>query len=277
MIYRDEPHTRPDARIIVDRLCTITLNTAGIDRIHTGSTYVEETDEGVPSGAYDTPEPCIPGLTNLVEYKYWFHQDMGIGYTRHNDVNDRYHPNAIDDHFGYYTTYLSQMPDLTYNRFLFGLYAFATEADAITAYAMFHTYNDPYDDFDAAYDGVYPASAPDYLLVRPTRSGEPVYSLGGIEAIREGVKDARYIATLQTLIAAAPNDPCAVLAKSYLDDVKSRIDTDYFGAYWNEAGELGYYEAILADLTDPGDPQTNDYEAFSEIRRTIADYIKWLK
>jgi parallel beta-helix repeat protein len=189
---------------------------------------------------------------------------MGTGYTRHQDPN--YH-----GHFGYYTTGESHYPNPVYNRFLHGLFPFVTDAWAISAYSMGDMVNDPYNDFDAKYDYIFPFTYPDFLFAYPTWSGELQYSIGGLEGIREGIKDGAYIATLMDLIDDDPNAPVAIDAQDYLDEIQSRISTNYMTGYINKRTDLGYYSEIVEDVSEDGDP--NDFEAFSEIRKKIADYI----
>ncbi len=97
-------------------------------------------------------------------------------------------------------------------------------------------------------------------------------AIGGLEAIREGIKDAKYIATLKGLIAENPSDPNAIDANDYLDDLYNTIDPNYKTAYSDKTTDIGYYKAILSDINDP-----NDFDAFTDIRKDIADHIEALQ
>jgi hypothetical protein len=273
----DEPGDDPYRRILSERLYTIIK---GCEGGKTWTNYYDICDESCDPGGYDTPEDYngpgdsdIPPLTNLVDYKCWRARDIGIGYNRHNGIDPGY-PNYYGE-FGYYTTYHSHMPDPVYNRFLHGLFPFATDAKIVESYKMASVYTDPYNDFDAHYDYVFPFTYPDYLLVYPTWTGDVVYSIGGLEGVREGVKDAKYIATLERLITENPSDPDTPIAEAYLDALKSRISKYYKTGYYDETTELGYHEAIIeeiSDTSDENDPQ--DYESFTYIRKKIADFIE---
>ena len=108
-------------------------------------------------------------------------------------------------------------------------------------------------------------------------------TIGGLEGIREGIKDAKYIATLQNILDDPNtdwNDPNVTDANDYLEDLKNAIDPDFSGAYSSQSTELGYYQAILEDISDINDANNsdpNDFAAFTDIRKSIADFIIKIK
>ena len=277
----DEPGNDPGKRIIADRLANIIKDPCYVDPNILGFYYVPETsvtyypvcDEeclpNTPDFNYIVPtsDGMIPSLTNLIDYKIWPIDYIDPGYAKHQDPN--YH-----GHFGYYTTYYSQLRIPVYNRFLHGLFAFRTEAKTVMDYKMGIGINDPYNDFDGAAGDIGPFSYPDFVYTYTTWSGKLHSIIGGLEAIREGNKDARYIATLQKLIAENPNNAAAQAAQEYLDGLKGRVDPNYGQAYEDQSTELGHYQAILKEISLTGDP--NDYEVFTEIRKEIAEHIKSL-
>jgi len=267
----DEPGVNPYKRILVDRLYTIIHDVNGL----TSSTYYDNcdyvlplTEENNPNG-YIVPDANIPPLTNLVDYKIWSPGSEDEGYYKHNNE-----PNYYGE-FGYYTTGHSHYRNPVYNRFLHGLFAFRTGSTVIGAYAMGDLVNDPFNDFDSSWSEVYPFTYPDFIYAYPTWKGKLLSTMGGLEGIREGIRDSKYVTTLKKLIAANPNAAITPFAQDYLDDVKSRIETDYYKYYdSDDATELGYYPAILKDISEDND--ADDFEAFNEIRKKIADYIWWL-
>jgi len=271
-LVQDEPGADPYKRILCDRLYTIVKDINYVEDVYsisTNVTYYTACDEELPSDGgtvkYVVPDGnIIPPLTNLVDYKIWNISYAQDGYSRHQDVD--YH-----GYFGYYTTSVSRYRNPVYNRFLHGLFAYATDVCAVSCYAMGDYVGDPYNDFDSSWSDKYPFSYPDFLLAYPTWSGELHYTIGGLEAIREGIKDGRYIATLEKLIAEDPNNAIAQAAQGYLDDLKDRVDPNYSQAYQDQSTELGHYQAILQKISQSSDP--NDYAVFTEIRKQIAEYI----
>jgi parallel beta-helix repeat protein len=290
----DEPGADPFKRIALDRLYTLMKDANYVDpnvddpdyEVKTTITYYPSCDwelpgwypEWVTSGApyyfdldiyeddvnENAPDGNLPALTSLVDYKVWSLSYEPNGYSKHQD-------SSYPGHFGYYTTMHSHFRNPVYNRFLHGLFAVGTDTTIVSAYAMGSLQNDPYNDFDTNPYDTPPFTYPDFIFAYPTWSGELLYTVGGLEGIREGIKDAKYVATLERLIQEDPCDPNTPDANDYLQDVKSRIETDFFTGYYSEDTELGYYDEILADINDSGDP--NDFEAFTRIRETIADHI----
>jgi hypothetical protein len=200
----DEPQDIAYRRLLCDVLYGIMKDPDYVDpdvddpnyEVMTTVAYSPSCDLPCPNDKYNYEDGNIPPLTGLADYKVWHPGSIGAGYSRHNDPNDpNYH-----GHFGYYTTGHSHRANPIYNRFLHGLFAFRTDAKVVSAYAMGTYINDPYNDFDAGGDFIHPWSYPDFVFAYPTWSGELLYSIGGLEGIREGIKDAKYIATLEKLI-----------------------------------------------------------------------------
>ncbi len=267
----DEPGVSSYKRILADRLFTIIRDNNCLTTV----TYYTSCDETLYVDPCDYTLPpeldCnLPALTDLVDYKIWAMSYAGKGYKRHNDANNPYHPN-IDDYYGYYTTGHSQYRNPVYNRFLHGFFAFGTDSDAVSAYAMGDYIADPYDDMDAGYSHIFTFSYPDFLFAYPTWSGELLYTIGGLEAIREGVKDTKYTTTLENLIDDNPNGDMEKAAQSYLDEITGRIDPNYNLSYSNQSTDYGYYAAILEGLSDTGDD--DDFEVFTRVRQGVAEYI----
>jgi len=268
----DEPGSRANVRIICDRLYTIMkdpIYVNDINHVHTGVTYYSACDNECSPGDYNVPtaDGNIPPLTNLVDYKIWeLTSYEGTGYDRHRDAN--YH-----GYLGYYTTAVSYYRNPVYNRFLHGLFAYTTDACSVGCYAMGDYVGDPYNDFDSGWKCIWPFSYPDFLLAYPTWSGEIYHTIGGLEAIREGIKDGRYFATLQKLIADNPTITAAQVAQEYLDDLKDRVNPHY-GAYYSQRTGVGHYAAILKEISEANDP--NDYEVFTRIRKKLAQFTELL-
>ena len=252
----DEAGNNPYKRILADRLYTIIKGRGGV----TMATYSPRSEEVLAknAGGYATPD-VIPSLENLVDYKVFPSGYIGEGFS------------GGYDNFGYYTTSESYLRNPIYNRFLHGLMAFKTDAKMVSAYAMGEIMNDPYNDFDAKGEFIYPFTYPDFLFVYPTWSGRLVPTMSS-EGIREGVKDARYIATLKRLIEENKDNlekqAAAQEAQAYLDSVKSQISANYRGDYVQQSEEHGFYEAIMDDVSGGG-----GFGGFSKVRRDVLDYI----
>ena len=277
---RDEPGSNPALRIETERMWTI-ANTYDPNAI-TAITYYPECDQACAPGDYYTPDNYngtgdnrIPALTGKIDIKIWPLGSEGIGYNRHNRLDPNFpdYP-QVGYELGYYTTYHSNMRNPIYNRFLHGLFAFGTDAKIVMSYVMGLGSNDPYNDFDPKEYFIFPFTYPDFLLSYPTWAGDMNVTLA-FEGLREGITDARYIATLQKLIDQDPNLVVAAAAQDYLDALKARIKTDYskyYGIVDNSLiDDLGYYKAILKDVSGTSDP--NNFESFTGIRQQLAGYI----
>ena len=251
----DEPGTDPYRRILADRYFTIITDVNSL----TTTTYYTTCEEITSAGDYYTPyDGNIPALTDLVDFKAWTSSHQGEGYLKGYE------------NFGYYTTSTSYLRNPIYNRFRHGLLAFATDAKLVSGYAMGDYVNDPFNDFDAGYTHVYPFTYPDFLYAYPTWTGKLISTMG-LEGIREGIKDAKYVGTLKHLIAENPDHPEVADANEFLSTIKARIDTDYWNAYPGQTTQYGYYQEILKDISGTNDP--NGFEAFTIIRKKIVDYI----
>lgn len=248
----DEPGVNPYARIVTDRLFTIIKSLGGL----TTATYYVGCENGVPSGSFHTPAGIIPSLAPLVDYKVWeLKSSAGPGYLK------RY------DNFGFYTTAVSYLRNPIYNRFLHGLYASKTNAAVISVYAMGDYTGEVEDDFDPCIrrGKLYP----DFILAYPSWSGKLIPTFAA-EGIREGIKDARLVSTLQRLISQNPG-ALADEAKQYLATIFSRINSDPTTGYLNKYTQTGFYEQILKDLSGQNDDV--DYAVFTNIRKKMAQYI----
>ncbi len=254
---RDEPGKEPYTRIATDRLYTLIKELGG----KTTVTYDPRCDEEISSGTFRTPTGKIPPLTKLVDYKVWNARYQGAAYEQDKT------------NYGYYTTPTSYLRNPVYNRFLHGLLAFRTEAKVVSSYAFLTPINDPFNDFDGHPLYIRPFTKPDFLLAYPTWSNQMLPTLA-LEGLREGIKDAKYIATLKKLIEIYPNEPAAREARQYIEKIKQRIDPDYWNAYPGRATSRGYDHLIMKHLSRADDP--GDYEAFTEIRKKIFDYISLL-
>lgn len=261
----DEPWYVLRSRLVADRLLTL-MHAAGVS---TGCTYNEACDSSVSmtGSGFNVPGGRLPAITDLVDHKLWGWSSIDIGAEKHRQPG--YHGS-----FGYYTTEIAHLENPVYNRFHHGLFAFATDATDVAAYAQSQMVGDPYNDLDPGPFDPFPFTGHDYLLAYPTWRGDILPAIGGIEAIREGVKDAGYIATLKALIAARPTDPVAVSAQAYLDALKARIGTAYYGSYASKADEMGFVGEILKAVSATGD--ATDYAAFTTVRNTVIDYIEQL-
>jgi len=253
----DEPANSVERMIIADRIFTILKSNSASTTVTYTDKSENEWDLSEDPEGYVVPGGILPGLKNLVDYKVWNPTHQGGGYYR----------NYYD--YGYYTTTTSYLRNPIYNRFLHGLLAFRTDAKAVSAYAMGAYVNDPFNDFDAWPDYVHPFTYPDFIFAYPSWDGELVYTMNS-EGIREGIKDAKYIATLKELIKNNPNTT-ADEAQAYLDSIKDKINPDYWTAYPGKTNQFGYAQFILRDLSETGNSE--DFEAFTSIRANISDYI----
>lgn len=269
-LWGEEPGGDPYQRITLDRLYTYLHEdtTAGyktmVDNWVSGSFDSTTTGRGIYIVNGDK-NGVVPALKNddrdLVDYKL-----ASIGLQK--EVYDKF-PGS----HGYYTTGVAQKRNPAYNRFLNGLFAYRTNAKAVLVYAMNDFIGDPYDDFDALYNSITLSYASDYLLAYPTWSGKLLPTLG-MEGLREGIKDAKYFATLEQLIEEHPGT-VATEAQNYLNTFKSdtsRISPYYYNSYSNKNNAYGHYNTILGSVSEIGDE--NDYEVFTKIRNNIISYIE---
>ena len=141
------------------------------------------------------PENKIPELLPLLDYPVW----EGVGKTC---LSESELPNY---NFGAYTTGVTNLRLPIYQRFIDGIYSFATNSKIIGIYAMgtgSSNRGDEYNDFDINPFGVFPWIFPDVTLGYPTWNGKLLPSLTS-EGIREGIKDSKYLATLEEAINKA--------------------------------------------------------------------------
>ena len=135
---------------------------------------------------------------------------------------------------------------------------------------MFDVVNDPFNDFDAQAYYRHPYTHPDFLFAYPTWSGRMLPTMG-LEGLREGIKDAKYIATLKMLMRRNPNSPAASAARDYLGTLKDKINPDFWNAYVRKTTEGGYYHNVVRDISQ--NRNVVEWEAFTRIRRTVFDHI----
>ncbi len=250
----DEPGVNPELRITCDRLYTVIRANGGKTAV-TSYSSLAQVLSGSALGAYQVPGGAVPSLFPLL--------DVPVLAMRETSYRDR-----IPGGKGYYTTYFSNLRYPVYNRFLHGLGAFSFDATIVSAYAMSDFIMDPLNDFD-----VNPKREkklyPDFVLAYPTWKGG-LQPLMAAEGIREGIKDARYLATLQRLLQEHPGHPAAGAARTLLADLRARITPDPW-SHTVTARQDGYYEEILKDVSPTGDP--GDFAAFTAVRRQLAGGI----
>lgn len=252
----DEPGSDPYKRILADRIAAIIKNNGG----KTTVTYYTSCENEISSGEYITPNGVLPPLTGLVDYKVWSPSSLGDGYIKGYE------------NFGYYTTSTSYLRNPIYNRYLHGILACATDAKIVSAYAMGDYIQDPFNDFDATSHYIYPFTYPDFLYAYPTWDDGKLIHTMSLEGIREGIKDAKYAATLKRLISEYPSSADAVAAAAYLNAMFNRIDKNYWAACTSDVSPVGYYGRILSQISLGSD--SNEFEAFTEFRMGMAEFIK---
>jgi hypothetical protein len=253
----DEPVNYPYKRIIADRLYSILKDNGVLTTV----TY-ENCDTAISPGSFLLPknngyDGNIPPLTEKIDYKIWTGTELGKGFK------------TSPAGYGYYAG-TSHLRYPIYNRFTHGLFAFKTDAKIVATYALGHMVGDVFNDFDADPLYTYPDTRPDLILAYPTWSGKLLPTMS-VEGIREGIKDAKYIATLKRLITERRNLPVSIKASNYLAEIKRRIDPNYYEDYVQKSDDSGFYKKILAVLSDSNNP--DDFKSFSQIRQTIANYI----
>lgn len=141
---------------------------------------------------------------------------------------------AATDTFSYYTTYPATQPALVNNRFLHGIYAAATGAEGVYVYAYGDWGSQPWDDTEPSYverlgNAAARRSQNNYALVMPAWE-DRVYDTLAFEMLREGIEDARVIATLEAAIARHPG-PAAREARAHLADLLARPSRAYAERY----------------------------------------------
>ncbi|MFH1823358.1 MAG: LamG-like jellyroll fold domain-containing protein [archaeon] len=240
----DEPGIDGYKRTLADRLYNIIRDNDG----KTWVTYHPLCENSVTYQGYE-----IPSLGQFLDYKIYFWDD----------INEE----AIQDPgFGFYTTYLSQMRDPIYNRFLHGFYQYRTGAKGIGVYSYDTYVNDPYNDFDNLWSTVYPLAHYDYLLSYPSWDSTMTPTMA-FEGLREGITDARYIATLKRLIAENPGNRNAQRAERYLNGELGILPVNLKADYWMRSDEFGFSNIILEKLS-------GEAYRFDEIRTRIRKYIE---
>lgn len=256
----DEPGTDPYKRIIADRLAEIIKENGGSTTV----TYSYSCDRPVPvPSANGVPGGIIPPLTDLVDYKVWYYQDQGLGFKKNYA------------HFGYYTTFVSHLRNPAHNRFSHGIYAFATGARVVSAYALGDFIGDPYNDLDSYPEDAWPTSYPDFLMGYPSWDGRFISAMNA-EGVREGITDARYLATALKFANSYPSHPSSGETLNFLASLKARISSDYWWEYYtgirpDQLYRLYHPERIFKDVSETGDPW--DFEAFTKFRSRLAAFL----
>jgi hypothetical protein len=252
----DEPGILPDRRIVADRIFTIIHSLGG----KTTTTYYSTCDDEISSGSYNTPKGKIPSLKDLVDYKVSTLKELGM---------------QKDQQYNYYTTNVSHLRNPIYNRFLTGFMAVKQRAEQVNIYAMGDMVGDPFNDFDGGYNYLFALTQPDYLTAYPTWDGKVIPAMHS-EGLREGIKDAKYIATLKRLIKERGGNVAAD-ADAYLARLFSRISSNFWDDYVNNSPSTGFTDSIVSKLSEKEENKSKDFQAFSEIRNQIIKYIKVLK
>ncbi len=260
----DEPAAKKADRAYSDRIYRY-IKEAG------GETWV--TYHNVCKNEVECPEcqPCaectvkdgktyLPALTNLIDNKLYAMYDI-------TDSNVK----ADQNSFGLYDTYYSQLRDPVSNRFIHGLFAEKSGAKTTAIYTYGGFSDDPYNDFDS--EDFY--NYPDFLLAYPTWNpdGEVIPTMGW-EALREGIKDSKYIEALKDLIAKYPNTKKAKEANAYLNTLMSKISLDWKNNYHSKLDPsfAGFDKNILKTISTSG--SGSDYAAFDDMRNTVIQFIK---
>lgn len=219
----------------------------------------------------------LPGLNSYVDYKAWSMGSIDA------EQNDRQAP-GFNDSFGYYTTGSTQIRNPIINRFLNGYYPENAEGTGAKIIANW-TYigeagSDPFNEFDQNPRYGSERYRADYLLSYPNWDGDPLATFS-MKGMREGIKDAKYIATLRKFISANPNDKVAQEAKNFLDTmlddnhVKPRYKDDYATNV-----PTGFYKTIVKYLSggaNATEANLDDYEIFDNNRKKMIDLIEAFK
>lgn len=258
----DEPGKDQRRRIVSDRLYTFIKDIGGL----TSVTYFVDCDSPVDITLYNgVPNNQIPPLTDLIDYKVWTPA-----------YQDADHALAEKETYGYYTTNTGYLTYPIYNRFVHGLLAYVTGARVINAYGLDVTWGDPYNDFDQASSII----SVDFRFAYPTWSDKALPRLA-FEGLREGIKDAKYLATLEKLISENSELEAAKNAADYLALLKKTIDPKFSKNYINKLHNdvlyrgdqpLGLYPYILKNVSQERDP--DDFEAFTKVRNNLIGHIK---
>ena len=252
----DEPNRDLYRRTIADRLYTIIKAQGGKTWV-TYSPHAEQILVG--RGTYAPTHVTLPSLAALLDYKLY------------NSGNVTPAAMAADSSkFGYYTTAFSQLRSPIYNRYLVGHFAHRTSAKAIGVYAYGDHVGDPYNDFDKSWHHVAPFHYPDFVLAYPSWDGQ-VFSTMGYEGLRDGIIDARYVATLQQQLALRPGHAHAPAARAYLSTRFASLPRDWMASYSDTADGYGFEDTILGHLAPSG--ATPSHAVFGDIRAELTSHI----
>ena len=196
---------------------------------------------------------------------------------------------AAGDELAFYTTGPATDPTITYNRFLNGIYASAVGATSVSTYSYGGFGGEAYDDMRENTVTMDARGWTLYNLVQPSWQ-QHVYPTLPYEALREGIEDSRIIATLKEAIANSTNDPLALEAQDFLDELYARPSRDFSDAYrYQDESVISTQpdkyadrsEEILEDLclnySGVLDSELcqdqHDYSFFDRFRVTMIEYI----
>ncbi|OQA52709.1 MAG: hypothetical protein BWY43_00377 [candidate division WS2 bacterium ADurb.Bin280] len=249
----DEPSNNERKRVISDRLYRIIKSKAS----QTWVTYYYKCNFKINSDNYSPKGTKIPSLESLIDHKLYSLKHVG-GTEYLQDIAK----------FGFYTTYISQNRNPSINRFAHGLYAYKVSPSAIGVYAYGDYIGDPYNDFDNAWNAVKLYQS-DFLLSYPTDSGEMTPTLS-FESISEGIKDQRYLYTLESL-AKNNQSKEAIEARSFLEAVKTKLKTDS-STILAATNSLNASQVLQQSFsfTFKGEK----FDSFEKIKGKIASYIE---
>lgn len=253
----DEPGTKESLRMSADRLYPLLRQ----KNVRTWVTYLAGADQPIQCATCRTDKTVVtlPSIDQYLDYKLYAMRNV----TAENVNKD---PST----FGFYTTGQATLRNPIYTRFMQGIYAVKTDAKMVGTYSYFDYIGNPYNDFDTLAKYRFPSIMQDLAMVYPTWSHEIIPTTAW-EATREGIKDAKYIATLQNLIKQNPTNEVAKEASAYLSSILSRVSKDYVNDYIGYYNEAGYSDKIIGDLSEFKDPAI-----FDQIRTDIYSFIKRL-
>jgi hypothetical protein len=231
-----------DRLIIGDRLFSYTKE-MGLKTWCTGS---PTTPTKLNQGGYTGSVSEMPPLRNYVDYS------------------------IVDTSAGYYTTQFSYLRFPVYNRYAHGIMSFGKEWTFNNAYALGTANQDPYDDFDYRPYGGYDNTGADYILGYTTLDGGWLPTMS-YEGLREGIRDDKYLSTLNSLVKSSGDSTAVSGAKSYLASIKQKIaPVGWYENFFWKARPQGFYELILGVVSSKGE---DDFEYFTNMREDVANYI----
>ncbi|KPL02397.1 MAG: hypothetical protein AMK75_02820 [Planctomycetes bacterium SM23_65] len=168
---------------------------------------------------------------------------------------------ALKVYFGYPASWLPMIDDPAVARYLVGVYLWRTGADGVVAGPARSSWGDPYHPFDG-YGGERGS------LLMPSSRGWPAVNTSRIlEETREGIKDYRYLITLERLIHGAGKTNEAKRAAQFLVGLREEITGTLSDCV--EPSGLSSWRA------KPGKAWTAD--RYNRLRRDITTHILALR